>query len=146
MTTSTGWRLPEVNIGIVCANAPVLRPLYLFYRGRLATQQRTSTSGLSGGGSGSYRNRMVPNNAINKYYQHDNSKDEYSFSSVSSPTSFMKPGSTGWWSGTGSGTEAGEGVGDNRGKGKSGGFGQHSNIRASEASVELGLPVHGASL
>lgn len=38
---------PEVNIGIVCANAPVLRPLYLFYRGRLASQQRSSTGGVS---------------------------------------------------------------------------------------------------
>lgn len=36
---------PEVNIGIVCANAPVLRPLYLFFRGRLATQQRSSNAG-----------------------------------------------------------------------------------------------------
>ena len=38
---------PEVNIGIVCANAPVLRPLYLFYRGRLASQQRSKTGGVS---------------------------------------------------------------------------------------------------
>ena len=29
---------PEVNIGIVCANAPILRPLYLWWRGRLQTQ------------------------------------------------------------------------------------------------------------
>ncbi len=38
-TTSVGWRLPEVNIGIVCANAPVIRPLYLFFQGRLVSQK-----------------------------------------------------------------------------------------------------------
>lgn len=38
---------PEVNIGIVCANAPVLRPLYLFFRGRLASQIRSNTAGVS---------------------------------------------------------------------------------------------------
>lgn len=38
---------PEVNIGIVCANAPVIRPLYLFFRGRLASQIRFNTGGVS---------------------------------------------------------------------------------------------------
>ncbi|KAL9123835.1 MAG: hypothetical protein Q9175_008292, partial [Cornicularia normoerica] len=38
---------PEVNIGIVCANAPVLRPLYLFFRGRLASQIRSNTGAVS---------------------------------------------------------------------------------------------------
>ena len=38
---------PEVNIGIVCANAPVLRPLYLFFRGRLASQIRSNAAGVS---------------------------------------------------------------------------------------------------
>lgn len=33
---------PEVNIGISCANAPVLRPLYLFFQGRLQTQKIAS--------------------------------------------------------------------------------------------------------
>ncbi|KAF6228506.1 hypothetical protein HO133_008236 [Letharia lupina] len=46
-TTGVGWRLPEVNIGIVCANAPVIRPLYLFFRGRLASQIRFNTGGVS---------------------------------------------------------------------------------------------------
>ncbi|CAD6579520.1 MAG: hypothetical protein ASARMPREDX12_009274 [Alectoria sarmentosa] len=46
-TTSVGWRLPEVNIGIVCANAPVMRPLYLFFRGRLASQTRSNTGAVS---------------------------------------------------------------------------------------------------
>ena len=35
---------PEVNIGIACANAPILRPLYLFFQGRLTTQKSGSTS------------------------------------------------------------------------------------------------------
>ncbi|KAL9629286.1 MAG: hypothetical protein Q9164_006944 [Protoblastenia rupestris] len=35
ITANVAWRLPEVNIGIVCANAPILRPLYLFFRGKL---------------------------------------------------------------------------------------------------------------
>lgn len=47
VTTSVGWRLPEVNIGIVCANAPVMRPLYLFFRGRLASQIRSKSGGVS---------------------------------------------------------------------------------------------------
>ena len=34
---------PEVNIGIACANAPILRPLYLFFQGRLSTQKSGST-------------------------------------------------------------------------------------------------------
>lgn len=38
---------PEVNIGIVCANAPVIRPLYLFFRGRLASQIRSNIGGVS---------------------------------------------------------------------------------------------------
>ncbi|KAL9131323.1 MAG: hypothetical protein Q9217_000702 [Psora testacea] len=39
ITTNVAWRLPEVNIGIVCANAPILRPLYLFFRGKLDTSK-----------------------------------------------------------------------------------------------------------
>ncbi|KAL9101117.1 MAG: hypothetical protein Q9163_003594 [Psora crenata] len=35
ITANVAWRLPEVNIGIVCANAPIFRPLYLFFRGKL---------------------------------------------------------------------------------------------------------------
>ena len=46
---------PEVNIGIVCANAPILRPLYLFFRGRLASQIRSNNAGVSKEG-------MWPNN------------------------------------------------------------------------------------
>ncbi|KAL8828893.1 MAG: hypothetical protein Q9191_002324 [Dirinaria sp. TL-2023a] len=49
ISANVAWRLPEVNIGIVCANAPVFRPLYLYYQGRLASQQSTSaTAGSSG--------------------------------------------------------------------------------------------------
>lgn len=46
-------RRPEVNIGIVCANAPILRPLYLYFQGRLQTQ-KTSSTAIS-------KERMVPN-------------------------------------------------------------------------------------
>ncbi|CAF9937459.1 MAG: hypothetical protein HETSPECPRED_000546 [Heterodermia speciosa] len=47
ISANVGWRLPEVNIGIVCANAPVLRPLYLFYRGRLSSQKIVSNTAYS---------------------------------------------------------------------------------------------------
>ena len=46
---------PEVNIGIACANAPILRPLYLFFQGRLSTQ-RSGSTGLS-------KERTWPSNA-----------------------------------------------------------------------------------
>ena len=55
IVANVGWRLPEVNIGIVCANAPILRPLYLWSRGKLATQQTAS--------SGYTKDRMWPSNA-----------------------------------------------------------------------------------
>ncbi|KAL6717791.1 hypothetical protein ACLMJK_003876 [Lecanora helva] len=51
ITTNVGWRLPEVNIGIVCANAPILRSLYLFFQGRLASQKRSRTTAVSKGGT-----------------------------------------------------------------------------------------------
>lgn len=58
------WRLPEVNIGIFCANAPVLRPLYLAYRGRLATQRDgRASSGGKGYGASSSKNRILPHGA-----------------------------------------------------------------------------------
>ena len=56
IVTNVGWRLPEVNIGIVCANAPILRPLYLWSRGKLVSQQTAS--------SGYTKDRMWPNNAM----------------------------------------------------------------------------------
>ena len=46
---------PEVNIGIACANAPILRPLYLFFQGRLSTQKSGST--------GFSKERTWPSNA-----------------------------------------------------------------------------------
>jgi len=59
ITSNVGWRLPEVNIGIVCANAPLLRPLYLFSRGRLRTQRTVSAmTGKSG-------ERIWPKNSRN---------------------------------------------------------------------------------
>ena len=48
---------PEVNIGIVCTNAPILRPLYLFFRGRLASQHQSSNTG------GISKQNMWPNNS-----------------------------------------------------------------------------------
>ncbi|KAI4236318.1 MAG: hypothetical protein LQ352_008023, partial [Teloschistes flavicans] len=33
--TNAAWRATEVNLGIICANAPIARPLYLYYKGRL---------------------------------------------------------------------------------------------------------------
>ena len=44
ISQNVGWRLPEVNIGIVCANAPALRPLYLYLSGRLDTQRTRGQS------------------------------------------------------------------------------------------------------
>ena len=44
IVANVGWRLPEVNIGIFCANAPILRPLYLFFRGKLDSQRRSARS------------------------------------------------------------------------------------------------------
>ncbi|KAI4287806.1 MAG: hypothetical protein L6R35_002937 [Caloplaca aegaea] len=58
ISANVGWRLPEVNIGIVCANAPALRPLYLFFQGRLASQQSAATSKTAY----SRNQRMTPSN------------------------------------------------------------------------------------
>lgn len=46
-----------MNIGIFCANAPILRPLYLFLRGNLQSQ-RTATS------NGHSKDRILPNSAM----------------------------------------------------------------------------------
>ena len=46
-SANVAWRVPEVNIGILCANAPIFRPLYLYFRGRLVTQRRTNTAASS---------------------------------------------------------------------------------------------------
>ena len=59
---NVGWRLPEVNIGIVCANAPILRPLYLFFRGRLQTQQTTAITNQN-------KERTWPSNATRKHHK-----------------------------------------------------------------------------
>ena len=53
ISANVAWRLPEVNIGIVCANAPVFRPLYLYFQGRLASQQSLSETAGS-------RRRILP--------------------------------------------------------------------------------------
>ncbi|KAL6714771.1 hypothetical protein ACLMJK_008196 [Lecanora helva] len=66
-TSNVGWRLPEVNIGIVCANAPILRPLYLFLRGRLATQRRaTAISTMTATTDPTSKERTWPSNARRK--------------------------------------------------------------------------------
>ncbi|KAL8646687.1 MAG: hypothetical protein Q9210_005994, partial [Variospora velana] len=40
--TTAAWRAVEVNLGIICANAPIARPLYLYYKGRLRLFQETT--------------------------------------------------------------------------------------------------------
>ncbi|KAI4119256.1 MAG: hypothetical protein LQ345_000805 [Seirophora villosa] len=60
ISANVAWRLPEVNIGIVCANAPALRPLYLFFQGRLASQRTPSRTAAYS------RNQIVPSNAARK--------------------------------------------------------------------------------
>ncbi|KAI9815086.1 MAG: hypothetical protein M1827_002929 [Pycnora praestabilis] len=44
--------IPEVNIGIVCANAPLFRPIYLYLRGRLPTQQAATSQASASTGRG----------------------------------------------------------------------------------------------
>ena len=61
ISANVGWRLPEVNIGIVCANAPLLRPLYLYSRGRLSTQQSKSNTAFS-------KDKMIPTGASRVSY------------------------------------------------------------------------------
>ena len=47
LSTDCGVRYrPEVNVGIICANAPILRPLYLFFTGKLQSRKAT-TAGFS---------------------------------------------------------------------------------------------------
>ena len=43
MVPNAAWRATEVNLGVICANAPIIRPLYLFYRGRLQRKSNTSS-------------------------------------------------------------------------------------------------------
>ncbi len=77
-TTNVGWGLPEVNIGIVCANAPVLRPLYLWSRGLLSTQ-KTPSSGIS-------KDRVWPSNTM-KYERSTNLRDPVSWDGTTEHTS-----------------------------------------------------------
>lgn len=41
-------RRPEVNIGILCANVPLVRPIYLHYTGRLRNSKAKPSAGTSG--------------------------------------------------------------------------------------------------
>ena len=43
MVPNAAWRATEVNLGILCANAPILRPLYLWYRGRLQKKSKNTS-------------------------------------------------------------------------------------------------------
>ncbi|KAL8896124.1 MAG: hypothetical protein Q9207_007865, partial [Kuettlingeria erythrocarpa] len=45
--TTAAWRATEVNLGIICANAPIVRPLYLYHKGRLRMLQDNTTTGTS---------------------------------------------------------------------------------------------------
>lgn len=47
LVPNAAWRATEVNLGIICANAPIWRPLYLWWRGRL--QRKGSGKGGSTG-------------------------------------------------------------------------------------------------
>ena len=78
ITTNVGWRLPEVNIGIVCANAPVLRPLYLWSRGKLVTQ-KSSSAGFS-------KEPMWPSNGM-KYDGSTKLRDPVSWEGTTEHTS-----------------------------------------------------------
>ncbi|KAI4275288.1 MAG: hypothetical protein LQ337_003343 [Flavoplaca oasis] len=46
--TTAAWRATEVNLGIICANAPIARPLYLWSKGRLRILHPSTTTELSG--------------------------------------------------------------------------------------------------
>ncbi|KAL8805661.1 MAG: hypothetical protein Q9182_001805 [Xanthomendoza sp. 2 TL-2023] len=46
--TAAAWRATEVNLGILCANAPIARPLYLYSKGRLQTFHTSATPEPSG--------------------------------------------------------------------------------------------------
>ncbi|KAL8728057.1 MAG: hypothetical protein Q9166_005657 [cf. Caloplaca sp. 2 TL-2023] len=46
--TNAAWRATEVNLGIICANAPIARPLYLWSKGRLRILQPSTATELSG--------------------------------------------------------------------------------------------------
>ncbi|KAI4259331.1 MAG: hypothetical protein L6R42_004618, partial [Xanthoria sp. 1 TBL-2021] len=59
IAANVAWRLPEVNIGIVCANVPALRPVYLYFQGRLASQQSNSRTAYS-------RDKMMNSSARRK--------------------------------------------------------------------------------
>ena len=43
MVPNAAWRATEVNLGILCANAPILRPLYLWSRGRLQKKSKNTS-------------------------------------------------------------------------------------------------------
>ncbi|KAL8830282.1 MAG: hypothetical protein Q9191_001515 [Dirinaria sp. TL-2023a] len=43
MVPNAAWRATEVNLGILCANAPILRPLYLWSRGRLQKKSKSTS-------------------------------------------------------------------------------------------------------
>ncbi|KAL8785824.1 MAG: hypothetical protein Q9213_003131 [Squamulea squamosa] len=55
--TTAAWRATEVNLGIICANAPIARPLYLWSKGRLRNLQPSATTELSGTPTHQEKNR-----------------------------------------------------------------------------------------
>ncbi|KAL8752794.1 MAG: hypothetical protein Q9184_005623 [Pyrenodesmia sp. 2 TL-2023] len=58
--TTAAWRATEVNLGIICANAPIVRPLYLYYKGRLRILQDTTTGTSDPSGPSTSRTRIWP--------------------------------------------------------------------------------------
>ncbi|KAL8926716.1 MAG: hypothetical protein Q9208_002790 [Pyrenodesmia sp. 3 TL-2023] len=58
--TTAAWRATEVNLGIICANAPIVRPLYLYYKGRLRILQDTTTGASDPSRPSTSRIRLWP--------------------------------------------------------------------------------------
>ncbi|KAG8533877.1 uncharacterized protein KY384_001618 [Bacidia gigantensis] len=114
MIPNAAWRATEVNLGIVCANAPILRPLYLWWRGRLQRKTKGTTHGSSyvatkgSGGPGREGKSKVR----------------------------LWPGGTRWMStgGTTDGGESAEGFSGSEETRRSG---------YTEATAEMGLPLQG---
>lgn len=115
MIPNAAWRATEVNLGIICANAPILRPLYLWYKGRLTrkgTSKGSSYVATKGSGSGGQSKvRLWPKGVV-----------------------------SGWAGGNGWSSKAGTKGGDG---GKSRMLEESERSGYTEASAELGLPIEG---
>ncbi|KAL9010017.1 MAG: hypothetical protein Q9173_005001, partial [Seirophora scorigena] len=121
--TTAAWRAVEVNLGIICANAPIARPLYLYSKGRLRLFHDTTTN----------NNPSTDNPAL------------------PSSSSSANPSSSRWrlWNKKSSRSRSGGGGGGGGGGPKAGSRAlretQPSNQRTDTTltSVEMGLPIQG---